>query len=85
MLDASSLLKNADEEGWRKPHPNIYVSAIKMSGFSCDETLFVGDDFINDYAGPRRIGLASIFLDKKKSAVNGCKKVNEFAELKGIL
>lgn len=56
-----------------------------MSGFSCDETLFVGDDFINDYAGPRRIGLASIFLDKKKSAVNGCKKVNEFAELKGIL
>ncbi len=80
-----SFVINSSEEGWRKPHPQIYVSALKKSGFSPADAVFVGDDFINDYTGPRRIGMSSILFNKGKKGREDCKKIDEFVELKEIL
>ncbi len=76
---------NSAEQGWRKPHENIYLKAIKTSGFLSSEIIFVGDSFLNDYDGPRRVGIRSIFLDKKRCFDIDCKKIYEFTELKRIL
>lgn len=76
---------NSAEEGWSKPHPRIYTNAVKTSGFVFDEIVFIGDDFVNDYLGPRRMGINSIFFDKKRCAPEDCSKINEFLELKNIL
>ncbi|MBV4417652.1 HAD family hydrolase [Clostridium tyrobutyricum] len=76
---------NSAEQGWRKPHENIYLKAIKTSGFLSSEIIFVGDSFLNDYEGPRRVGIRSILLDKKRCFDIDCKKIYEFTELKRIL
>lgn len=76
---------NSAEEGWRKPHPKIYMNAAGASGLPFDKIVFVGDNFINDYLGPKKVGMDSIFFDKKGCAHEDCRKINEFMELKKIL
>jgi putative hydrolase of the HAD superfamily len=80
-----SVVVNSSEEGWRKPHPNIYLLALKMSGVSCRDALFVGDDFTNDYLGPRKMGMDSILLEKGRNNIENCKKIRKFAELEEML
>ncbi|WP_446897377.1 HAD family hydrolase [Clostridium sp. LBM24168] len=79
------FIVNSAEEGWRKPHPQIYMDAGKISGFISDEILFIGDDFVNDYLGPQKVGIESIFFDRKKRISEECRSINEFIELKNIL
>ncbi|HHY34474.1 MAG TPA: HAD family hydrolase [Firmicutes bacterium] len=47
----------SSETGWRKPHPAIYGEALDMAGVSPEETLFVGDRFLEDVAGPKSVGM----------------------------
>lgn len=80
-----SFVINSAEEGWRKPHPRIYASALTKAKFSSEDTLFIGDDFVNDYEGPRSSGIASILFNKGKSVKYSCRKINNFTELREIL
>jgi len=47
--------------GYRKPHRLIYEEAIRLSGFTPEQSIFVGDRFIEDYLGPRENGIFSVF------------------------
>ncbi len=47
----------SSETGWRKPHPAIYGEALDRAGVSPEETLFVGDRFLEDVAGPKSVGM----------------------------
>lgn len=51
--------------GWRKPHREIYDTALKLSEVEKDEILFIGDDYICDYMGPMEYGFNAVLLDKK--------------------
>lgn len=51
-------------EGWRKPHPAIYKTALDRLGAKAEETVFVGDDFVNDLVAPGKLGMKPIFLDR---------------------
>ncbi|NRF89838.1 HAD family hydrolase [Paenibacillus frigoriresistens] len=55
------------KEGWRKPHENIYRSAISLTGYQPNEILFFGDDLENDYLVPKKIGLSAILLDRNNN------------------
>jgi len=52
--------------GWRKPHREIYDTALKLSEAEKEEILFIGDDYICDYIGPLEYGFNAVLLDKKK-------------------
>jgi len=45
-----------------KPHAGIYRLALTHSGFQPHEVLFVGDSFVNDVEGPRRLGMRTALL-----------------------
>ncbi|MBI3289515.1 MAG: HAD-IA family hydrolase, partial [Elusimicrobia bacterium] len=47
------------ELGLRKPQPEIYHAALKLSGTAPDETLFI-DDLEENCAGARAVGLHAI-------------------------
>lgn len=48
--------------GWRKPHPEIYRAALERTAGSADATVFVGDTWDADVAGPRAFGMDAIYV-----------------------
>lgn len=76
---------NSAEVGWRKPDRRIYMDAVRKSGFKFKDIMFIGDNFVNDYLGPKELGIDSIFLDKKKELSSGYKRIYDFTQIKHIL
>lgn len=51
----------SESEGLQKPHPDIFLRAVKRCGVSADQAVFVGDHPIADIDGARDAGLAAIW------------------------
>ncbi|KAF4720442.1 hypothetical protein FOZ62_031306 [Perkinsus olseni] len=53
-----------------KPEPEIYLKAIQAAKavppIRPEETVFIGDDFLNDVCGPTRVGLKTIWMNAKQ-------------------
>jgi putative hydrolase of the HAD superfamily len=56
----------SEEVGHEKPSAVIYKKALEYFQVRSDETLFVGDSWNNDVEGPFRLGIKSIWLNKKE-------------------
>jgi HAD superfamily hydrolase (TIGR01509 family) len=50
----------SSEVGRRKPAPELYLAALDRLGAAPDETLHVGDRLVEDYQGPRRLGMRAV-------------------------
>jgi putative hydrolase of the HAD superfamily len=50
--------------GRTKPHPSIFVAALRALGLSADEAVMVGDSFEDDIEGARALGMRAILLDR---------------------
>lgn len=57
ILERVNFRVLSSETGWRKPHPAIYQEALNRAGVFPRETLFVGDRFLEDVAGPKSLGM----------------------------
>lgn len=73
------------DEGWRKPHPNIYERALIKAGVAAKESIFIGDDYLNDYVAPKKLGFASLLFDKDGSYPQVDNRIQSFKELRRIL
>lgn len=49
--------------GYMKPHPYIYLSALRQIDVEPSEAIFVGDRPGNDIAGANRVGMVSVWMD----------------------
>ncbi|KAF4662919.1 hypothetical protein FOL47_006008 [Perkinsus chesapeaki] len=53
-----------------KPEPEIYLKAIKAAdatpAIKPEETVFIGDDYLNDVCGPSKVGLRTIWMNAKR-------------------
>ena len=49
-------------EGWRKPHPNLFASAVARHGADPARIAFVGDTWDADIEGPRRAGMSAFYV-----------------------
>lgn len=67
--------------GWRKPNENIYNIALQHFKVSPWEVLFVGDDYINDYVQPKKLGLNVLLLDRYNNFKHITERVCDFYEL----
>jgi len=50
----------SSEIGRRKPAPELYLAALDRVGAAPAEALYVGDRVIEDYEGPRRLGMRAV-------------------------
>lgn len=50
----------SSEVGRRKPAPELYLAALDRIGVPPDGALYVGDRVVEDYEGPRRIGMRAV-------------------------
>ncbi len=72
-------------EGWRKPHPAIYSKAMEAARVEPDKVLFIGDDFVNDYITPQKIGMKAVYLDRFDRHPELDSRVKDFHGLRKIL
>lgn len=52
--------------GARKPHPKIFETIIKATGFEPNQILHVGDKSVNDCAGAKSVGMKTLLLDRSQ-------------------
>ncbi|MDP4094704.1 MAG: HAD family hydrolase [Bacillota bacterium] len=72
-------------EGWRKPEEKIYTAALNKACITPGNIIFAGDDYINDYVTPARIGMNTILLDRYKKHEDLDSRVMNFYELESKL
>lgn len=68
VLQAISCRAISSEIGFRKPSPRFFEALLQAAGCRADELLVVGDDHENDVAGPRRLGIAAVQVDRRGHA-----------------
>lgn len=51
------------EVGWRKPHPAIFQTALKLLEVGPQETIFVGDSIRRDIVPAKKLGMRVILID----------------------
>ncbi|MGI9535401.1 MAG: HAD-IA family hydrolase [Thermodesulfobacteriota bacterium] len=76
----------SSEAGYAKPSIEIFQLALKRNSLNPDQCIHIGDDFINDYICPARIGINALYLDREdKNNDNGINKIKDLEELLGKL
>lgn len=68
-------------EGWRKPHPAIYQKALENIGPFDGAVVFVGDDYVNDYVAPGKLGMKPVYLDRFDRHPELADRVADFYQL----
>ena len=58
-------IKISEEEGVKKPHPQIFESCLKALGVNAEESLFVGDHPINDVEAAKQLGMLGVWVSNK--------------------
>lgn len=71
--------------GWRKPAEFIYREAIRAAGCPAEEILFIGDNPIADYEGPRIFGMAAALYDPEGRHPEIASRIASFLDLKRLL
>ncbi|MEL3973209.1 HAD-IA family hydrolase [Rossellomorea oryzaecorticis] len=56
----------AEELGFRKPDPEIYRAALIHFATPVEKTIFIGDSWVHDIAGPMDMGMDSIWVNYRK-------------------
>jgi putative hydrolase of the HAD superfamily len=62
-LDVDAIV-GSKAHGRIKPHPSIFVAALRALDVSADEAAMVGDSYEDDIEGARALGIRAIFLDR---------------------
>ena len=78
---------NSVQAGKEKPHPPIFLEALKRAGVAPEAVLHVGDQVRSDVAGARAMGMQAALLDRGgwHEPVDGCPKISHLGELVGLL
>lgn len=64
LLPYFEVIVLSRDVGFRKPHPAIFNSALKMLRVSAKESVFVGDNAGTDILGARRIGMSGVWISR---------------------
>jgi len=62
FLAAVDAVVLSAEIGRRKPAPELYQAGLRALGVAAAEALYVGDREVEDYEGPRRIGMEALLV-----------------------
>jgi putative hydrolase of the HAD superfamily len=73
----------SEEVGAGKPHPDIFLAALKRAAVEAGEALHVGDQYSIDVAGARSAGIPPILLDRADihRDITDCPRIRRLPEL----
>jgi putative hydrolase of the HAD superfamily len=71
--------------GYRKPHPEIFRAALARLGLDAGRVLYVGDSYLPDVQGPRRVGMDAVLLDRKGRSLYDCATIHALHQLPALV
>lgn len=84
LLSQTDILRCLSYEvGSIKPESEIYEWIARKSGISADQTLFVGDNRLADYEGPKEYGFGALHLVRNQSV--RCDEIASLTEIIALL
>jgi putative hydrolase of the HAD superfamily len=76
----------SSEAGYAKPDVGIYNLALKKNNLNPEECVFIGDNYLNDYAVPTSIGMQAFLLNREnENDEHSVEKISNLNELLEIL
>lgn len=80
------VLVTSEEAGHEKPHPYMFLMALKKIGLEPEEVCMIGDSFKKDIFGATNLGIASIWMNHESKIENHDDKLmTEVKSFKEIL
>ncbi len=77
------FLLSSQEAGAEKPHPPIFLAALRLAGVAPSEALHVGDQYHSDVIGARGVGIQPILIDRDDAwpEIADCPRIRSLMEL----
>ena len=78
---------SSEDAGIEKPHPPIFLAALKLAEAAPDEVVHVGDQLRSDVMGAKGVGMQAVLIDRSgygPEAVD-CLKISSLSELSQLL
>jgi HAD superfamily hydrolase (TIGR01549 family) len=81
------VVVTSQEVGFNKPHPEIFLAALKQAGVKPAEAIYVGDQHQIDVVGANSAGMLGILLDRGGffEEITDCPKIRSLTEVAGHL
>ncbi len=81
------FIVGSEEAGVEKPHPPIFMAALKRAGAAPEEVVHVGDQVRSDVMGALGVGMQAVLIDRSGYGPDAedCIKISSLSELSGIL
>ncbi len=73
----------SSEAGYAKPDIEIYNIALSRNNLNPQQCVFIGDNYLNDYVAPRKIGMKALLLNRENE--NEQYSVNKISDLNELL
>ena len=61
--------------GWRKPHKQIFQTALKRLHVTAEETIYVGDSPLEDIEGAKEAGMKTVFIRSQFNTLEGLREI----------
>jgi putative hydrolase of the HAD superfamily len=71
----------SQDVGWRKPHPKIFEEALKRLKRGAKQTVFVGDNPIEDIQGAKNVGMKAVFIPSQFFTVEDAEKASPKSDI----
>lgn len=68
LVDHIDCLVTSEETGQEKPHPQIFLSALKKLDLNSEDVCMVGDNYDKDIIGARSLGIEAFWLNTKNES-----------------
>lgn len=86
LTDYLEFVVSSAVVGWAKPHPQIFWHALSRADVRPDESVYVGDFYINDILGARSVGIHPVLIDREGTAPPmDCPVIRTLAELPRVI
>jgi putative hydrolase of the HAD superfamily len=81
------FLITSREAGAEKPHPTIFLAALRRAGVSPHEAIHCGDQYYSDVLGARAVGITPVLIDRAgvHTQIDDCARIRSLQELEGFL
>lgn len=81
-----TTLTTSDEAGVKKPHPDIFYTALEKAKMNPRNCLMIGDSFEADIEGAQHVGMKTMFFNHREEPVSNTEiTIKHLKEIKNYL
>jgi putative hydrolase of the HAD superfamily len=77
------IIVTSQEVDSDKPHPPIFLAALKGAGVEASETIYIGDQYNLDIVGARGVGMKAVLIDRYDlfPEITDCPRIKTLGEV----